>query len=283
MNRLEGPDESRIGSGEQLQKGSARTSLRDESREQALRTGIRGRDQRYHLKTPQRSHSPRHFAISPFPLPLTLAQLMIAPGLQEPPTLPDPPFVEHWLFENPFPLVGILLALAIAIVVFGRERLSPKPLAGIVALLLLLASAAWLTATFVVTDREQIRARARQLVAAVATAKPQDVDPLLSEDAALYAFFTPDKGFSKSEILEMVQKDMTGVYRLHDHTVREVRVLIEGPRVARSHVLVMMDPEESRVQTWSWWRLDWVRDQDQWRVHAIEPISIQGWDRAGRR
>jgi hypothetical protein len=213
----------------------------------------------------------------------TLAQIMIAPGLAEPPRFPPAPLLDRFVLEGPYPLAGALLAAGVAIVMLGRARLATRTLIAASGVCLALALGAVLAGTLIVTDRERITDRTRSLVSAVAGVRPAEVQELLAEDAALYAFFTGPKGLSRPEIMEMVSRDMSGTYRLHDHTVREVRVLLEGPRVARAHVLVMVDPEETRLQTWSWWRIDWVREADAWRVRAIEPLSIQGIEHAGRR
>ncbi len=212
-----------------------------------------------------------------------LAQIMIAPGLSEPPAFPPPPLVDRLIFESPYPLAAGFMIVALVVFLAARERLNTKHLLLAMALPALLAFGVVLTGTLVVTDREAIAVKARELVDAVASANPEQTNLLLAEDASLYAFFTSAKGIAKPDILSMVQSEMSTRYRLHDHRVREVRVNMEGPRVARSHVLVMVDPEQTRMQTWSWWRLDWVREDGKWLVRGIEPLSIQGLENAGPR
>lgn len=211
-----------------------------------------------------------------------LAQIMIAPGLESPAPLPGPPPLEHYLLESPQAAMVVLVLGAVVLWVVGSRRWSRQAVLIGVAAMVLAAGGIWAVAWRVVTPRERVRERTRELVAAVAAAAPERAGPLLADHAVLYMMFTGAAGMDKEGILGLLRTDMAGTYRLHDHRVRDVQVLLEGPKVARAHVLVMVDPEQTRVQTWSWWRIDWVLE-DQWRVRAIEPISIQGVDRPGRR
>jgi hypothetical protein len=61
-----------------------------------------------------------------------------------------------------------------------------------------------------------------------------------------------------------------------------------GPRVARTQILVEVDPEATRFPTLSWWRVDWRRDgpegeAGEWTAYEIEPLALPGVDQPGPR
>lgn len=210
---------------------------------------------------------------------LTLAQLFDA-GLPPVPALPDPPALEHYALENPWPGVIALAAFAAALVAVRQGRRWALPAAGA---LVLLAGGWYAAARATRTPREVLADRTRALIGAVAVGDPGAVGALLAEDARLYAFFTPPEGVERAAILARVESDLNGPYKLRSFSIQRVDAELRGPRVARTHVLVRVEPDQYRFQNLSWWKVDWRLDGETWRAFGIEPLAIQGLSKAGPR
>lgn len=199
------------------------------------------------------------------------AQLQIEP----PPDLPAPPMLETLLFERPLPALVGLAVVAAAVGYAGVSR-ARKPMVVAAAAILLLGAGLFATAASVTTDRERVLEGSRRLVDAVAGARVSELDALLDRDARLLYFVTP-AGLDKPGILERVGRDMTGPYRVREHTVQDVQAARDGPDLARTQVKVTVVPESTGFPHLSYWRLDWRRGPDgTWRVFSIEPLAIAG-------
>jgi hypothetical protein len=206
--------------------------------------------------------------------------------------LPGPPIVQYYLLENPWPAVAALGGAAVLVVAVGRSRLAPKVFLGVVAALVVLAAGVWTASTLVQTPRERVIERARDLVDAVAKGDMAGAARVLHPDAVLRAFFTSRDGIELNDILRRVSEMKDGVYRLHSHRVKQVQTEFLGPRVARTQILVEVDPEATRFPTLSWWRVDWRNDgpeggpvagSGEWTAYEIEPLALPGVDQPGPR
>lgn len=220
------------------------------------------------------------WASSPFLLPLPLLPTLFAQsgfGLIDPPApppLPRPPFFEHYLFENPWPLV-VLLAVAGA-VCFLRLRGTGKNTGALVAAgcLLVCALGAWLLAGSVETGREAIARKTEELVAGAARADVSALDALLSEDLSL---FRPGGGESlgKAETLERVRRDLGGFYKIGNWAVLDVQSMTDSPRTGVTQARVRVTLEAAGFPNISWWKIDWRKGPDgEWRAVTIDPKSV---------
>ena len=85
------------------------------------------------------------------------------------PALPKTPLLEHWLFESPTLLTGLLVVLGVvALIAALRRKKKLAPLIGAVVLFVL-AAGVYVTAGLVTTDREVLMGRTAELVGAVDT------------------------------------------------------------------------------------------------------------------
>lgn len=196
---------------------------------------------------------------------------------------PQPPLVEHLLFESPWAIVVTLAAVAAVLFIAGgrSEKLIIQKLA---IFPLLLAVAAPVLAANVVTDREQLEIGTRSLVDA-ATAHPVDlaaIETLLADPAAL---FTLDR----DEILAMIRRARDR-YDIESNTITLLRTRIDTPATGQSvfTALTRLRSNAGAFPTKTRWLLHWSKtpaaDADApfgpWRVTQLELLRIN--DRPAR-
>jgi hypothetical protein len=179
--------------------------------------------------------------------------------------------IERWVTGSGFTGAALLGVLAIAAyLVLSR---SPKARLAVPAAAALLAGAAvvLLVGRLVVTPRESLKAAAVALVDAAATADQAALRPLLHPDARVRTRFAAAQGRDRVAALAGQAEPF-----ITDHRVREIRVDLRGPRVARTQIRLSVQGD--RIPPASWWAVDWQRPgpDDPWVVTSIEPIWIQG-------
>lgn len=198
-----------------------------------------------------------------------------------PPPLPAGPVWERLLFENPLPLVLVLIAGGvIAFYIFKRKGQSGRGL-GAAGVLLALAAGDWLMARQVVTVREEVKAAAAALVDAAAKADTVRLDGLLDENAVAYTSETPN-GMGRDRILAEVRRRLGEEYPVKRYAIEESQAVVDGPGVARAQLKVYVEVERMGSLA-SWWALDLKRDgSGKWRTAAIRPLHPWIAARAGR-
>ncbi|MCC5824179.1 MAG: hypothetical protein LAT64_04220 [Phycisphaerales bacterium] len=203
----------------------------------------------------------------------TLTSLIVLAQVFEPsiPSVPPPPFIERWVTGSGIPGALVLAGLGIvAFIVLGRtpkHKLAVPVGAGLV----LAGGVVLLIGQLVVTPREVLGDRARGLVDAAVAADHDALRGLLHEDARVRTRYASADG--RDRIIPL--SDIASA-RIESHRVREVRVDLRGPRVARTQVRLSVGGEA--IPPASWWAVDWMRRDDEapWVVTSIEPIWIQG-------
>lgn len=215
------------------------------------------------------------------PLPLNPdAMLTLAQGglsvftVPTPPPLKSAPIWETYVLEQPWPLVAILVVVAIVLFVKGRgkARKVGPPIA------ILAAIAVALAGSFVTTARETMIASARALVAAVVAADASTLDAQLDPDALLFSF-RHKAGVPKFAIIdEVVDRFRSGgEYSIKEHGILNIDASQDGQRVGRVQLKLRVVSAQLGVPVFSWWLLDYRRDSSgQWRVLRMEPQSISG-------
>lgn len=211
--------------------------------------------------------------------------------IPDPPPLPDPPVLEMYLFENPYPLAIGLLVIGFAAHTLlrrgsaGRGEPGPGSYAPL-SIAVLGALGVYLASVLVTTHGERVKQRSLELVDAVATADTASVRGLLAEDAIL----SPGEGLGRipsatdrAQIIDAVERSIGPVVRVREHTVRSVTASIDGPDYARTQLMVRVTVESAlfTAPNGSWWRLHWRLEnpgdpEPDWRVIQIEPVFIQG-------
>lgn len=138
----------------------------------------------------------------------------------------------------------------------------------------LLAGAFFSLSKFVVTERERIGWRSRELLNATASANTTVLATLLDRDARLNYFKAPG-GLNRDGILEAVQADLGRAYRLKDWSIQELQIAEASPGNVATQMRVRVTPEAWNFPHISWWAVDWKKGGETWRVVKIQPLSIQ--------
>ncbi len=211
--------------------------------------------------------------------------LLIPPALPAPapllaqsiPTLPSPPTIEHYLFENPWPAVIVLtlgaLVVATALNRQGRSRQARLAAVGLLAG----AIAVGVTASLVTTTREVLIQHSKSLVNATAAADLASLRDMLASDAELRAAFLTQT-WTRDRLLDGVEQYLGQRYPIQSHGEDSIRATIDGPNAARTqmHVVVRStDATAYDVPIGSWWRIEWRKSDDgTWRVRGLECLHL---------
>jgi hypothetical protein len=192
----------------------------------------------------------------------------------------DPPLAPHLLFESPWPIVAVLVVVAVGLGIAGTRRANGRlQLAG--AALVVLACGAWLLAWAVTTDREAVMARTEQLVQATAPLAMGEVRRLVAEDAII----TGPNGevwYDWSVAQDQLQRTLT-TWPVTDQTIRGLAVEVQGD-AARSALDLRTTLEAAGLPMPSTWLLTWRRTSDGgWQATEIRWLTLQGEEpRKGR-
>src|SRR5262245_3222985 len=107
--------------------------------------------------------------------PLMLAQFGRPPAIKP---LPSPPFLEHYLLEDPIPLALILLGAAVVTLFVLNRKGKLRRGVAIGAALALAAAGVWALASIVSTNRERAADATDRLVGAAARVDIPAIDRL---------------------------------------------------------------------------------------------------------
>lgn len=207
----------------------------------------------------------------------TLAQILTDSPV---PRLPDPPALTHYLLESPwFAVVGLALGGAIALIVLnrrGQAGLGVKiMLAGIV-----LAAMLAVVAHFVETQREGLIRQTRELVARTAAADTAALRPMLSDRVNVVSALPLTLPVDKQTLLDRVRQELGEAHPIAEHSTGGEQASIDGVNTARTQLRVWVQLHRDQAITGapigSWWRIDWRKESDEWRVATITLTQLDG-------
>ncbi|MFO0859532.1 MAG: hypothetical protein U0570_03170 [Phycisphaerales bacterium] len=193
---------------------------------------------------------------------------------QAPPPLHEPIGLTVLLFEQPWILMVVALVVGLAISWWMKRRGKPGP--GLAALFGGVAGAGLLfvLAKLVVTDREVVAERSKQLVGATASVDAEGLGKLLASDVQMRYFRAPG-GLDKQGIVTAVRSELGQTYRVKDWAIQELQIAPSSPSAMSTQMRVRVTAESWNVPHVSWWAIDWRRAGDTWEVVRIQPLSIQ--------
>lgn len=180
--------------------------------------------------------------------------------------LPEPPFIESLLFENPWPAMAAIGAVGAAMLWLARARANRRQ--AIVGLgVLAIAGVLFVISSLVSTVREQCIAETEKLVAAITPLQMNAIRTLLDGRVLLTAQGEAREGNDIFAGLEEVSS--SNRYGLKSNTIKKVA----AESINESHVRVLFTAltvaQNGRATTR--WLLDWHRVEDgPWRVTEIE-------------
>lgn len=215
----------------------------------------------------------------------TLAQILTDAPVAR---LPDPPALAHYLFESPWiPIAILVVAGVVGFVVLNRQG---KARQGVFALLggVVMAAMLALTAFLMETPRELLIRQTRDLVARTAAADTAGIRPLLSDRVTMVCALPvplslPD---TKQALLDAVQLQLGTNFPVREHSIGGEQASIDGPNTARTQMRVWVTLEREQAMyggpIGSWWKIDWRKEGDEWRVATITLLQLDGLGAAPR-
>lgn len=191
-----------------------------------------------------------------------------------PPPLNEPLGLSILLFEQPWIFtIGAFVAGLVASWWFRRGGKPGKGL-GFLAGFLALGALFLFVARLVVTDRERIASRMRELLQATATVDSASLNRLLDPGARLYYFRSP-AGLDREGILGAVESDLGRTYRVKDWGIQELQIAPRSGDTIQTQMRVRVTPEAWNFPHVSWWSVEWKHSGGEWRAANIRPLAIQ--------
>ncbi|MCA9271885.1 MAG: hypothetical protein KDA31_02450 [Phycisphaerales bacterium] len=197
------------------------------------------------------------------------------------PALPKTPLLEHWLFESPTLLTGLLVVLGVvALIAALRRKKKLAPLIGAVVLFVL-AAGVYVTAGLVTTDREVLMGRTAELVGAVAEGNADGVRAILAEPFRINPSDNASGNARRVPRITDFEQIRTAIEKwinplIGSHQILETRAGMEGPSIGRTLVRVRVRMPDGGLLGHSWWEIEWRRSGDTWLATRIEAVWIQG-------
>lgn len=210
----------------------------------------------------------------------TLAQILTDAPVAR---LPDPPALARYLFESPWvPIALLVVAGVIGFVVLNRQG---KARQGVLALGggVVVAAVLAIVALVVETPREFLIRQTRALVARTAAADTAGVRPFLSDRVTVVCALPVPLPLpeTKQALLDAVQQQLGNTMPIREHSVGGEQASIDGPNTARTQLRVWVTLEREQAvyggPIGSWWKIDWRKEGDDWRVATITLLQLDGF------
>jgi hypothetical protein len=192
--------------------------------------------------------------------------------------LPDPPILEHWLLEQPWPVAAALAGVGLVLLFHGwRRRRRGVMIVGGAALLL--SAGVLILAAAVTTTRELLITRTQDLIAATT---PLDV-------ARLQTFFEPNATLAGPDggtwlefdaLFEELRK-ATKRYAVQGQAIRELAAQEQGERLGQTELDLRTTlgggfgdrPVATR------WLFTWAQGPNgQWHVRQVRWLKLNAMD-----
>ena len=184
--------------------------------------------------------------------------------------IPPPPLWQLLLFEQPWPLVIVLLVSAVLLRHAARQRNQPRM--GHVGFgLAVAAGAVFALAWLVTTDREMLERQTREVVAA--TESPTDLatlDRLLSPDAVLTG--PGNEIWMEMSAIRRQLEQLGERFPIEQQVIRDIGAQVIDARRGRSAFdLRTYSPHQPGVPYRSVWTLHWHRqDNGDWQIVQVQ-------------
>lgn len=190
-------------------------------------------------------------------------------------SIPEPPLLQHYLFENPWPLAVTLVCVAAVLRVVARRH--EKPRLGYAALGVLLLGGAVIAAGFLVTTRrERLITLTEAFVHATAPADLDAVFAVLRDDSVL----TDPGGRPWAEAGEVRERIERGLeqYPMEGHGFSLIAAESASADIGRVHFSVSTQFTDLPYKHQTVWLAVWRRDRagDAWYIADLRWIRWNG-------
>lgn len=199
------------------------------------------------------------------------------PSVADVPPLPTAPLWERLLFEQPWPVMVLLLCLGLigAWLTLGRSKRLSVGLAvgGVLGSVIL-----WGVSDRVETVREVVEQQSRALVTAAVNGHEVPLSELLLPGVVLVAPAPVGRIESAQTLIQSSVRRAAPA--LVSGGVLESRSVQDNRTTARAQVRVRVEPAGGGFVSNSWWLIIWRLDESgpepRWRASSIESLWIQG-------
>lgn len=191
---------------------------------------------------------------------------------------PDPPLIEHYLFEDPLPLAA-MLAVAAVVVFLAGGRMGKRKLQLAALIPLGLAGLTVLAAVLVETDRERILIESRRLVDAATS--PFDLVAVEQLTDPAFTMKTPDgkviiaDGAKLAEAIKRAERSMT----IESNTITNHMQRIDSPGEGAVYLAIFSQTRGSLGQQAAptRWILRWKKTPDgAWHLTGATWLEVAG-------
>lgn len=189
-----------------------------------------------------------------------------------PPPLQETGAFRKWVLEQPLPLTAVLVLAGVVVWFILRGQGKTKEGTRVGGVLVLLAVVVMALGTLIETEQEKLKARTRELVAAVASANVTKVGPMLTDDVYAQPF-----GFPRNVIFAKMESTLGGSLKIKEHKISTLRAVLEGQNAARTQlrVHVVADGALYNGPVGSWWMIHWRKDASGvWKADEIEMQQV---------
>lgn len=191
--------------------------------------------------------------------------------------LTPPPLWQEWLFENPWPLVIVLIVLAVVLRLMATRSRRPRGYRFNYAALgaLLAALGVYLLTVFVETDRERLVDRTRQLVAATAPLDTAAIDALIARGAVVTG--PAGETWVLYDDIRPELERAVGRHGIARHALRSLAADVVSSVRGRSLLSLSTTTDDLGLPIRTQWLITWRKEGDgTWRVIELQWLEFQG-------
>jgi len=176
--------------------------------------------------------------------------------------LAEPPFLEHLLFENPWPAAIALGVVGLVLLWIGRRRGQKKPMM-VGAAAVVLAVAVVVAGRVVTTDREALIAQTKKLVAAATDGDVATFKAMLDPRATV----TDSAGVVCWEFKGILDRLGTVRARVAAQHFKSIAVQTQQGRFGRTYLVLRTTASQSEQHIITHWLITWAKSPDgTWQV-----------------
>jgi len=190
--------------------------------------------------------------------------------------LAPPPLFERLLFEDPAALVATCILVGLVLLIHGNRRMNRRVMLGGVAAIAL-AGVFYALASLVVTTREHLKDRTREMIALTA---PLDVPRFADILGPRVTLSGPggDIWLHREQIVQQLEAAVKR-YKVSDQSISDLTAETRGDSIGLTELSLRttLDSEMGAMPITTRWLFAWAKQPDgKWRVNDVKWLLFQG-------